>query len=84
MRYAGQIDRLVTRKGRKWKKIHAIRARQRRVLALMLDRPAWGMSRALRRVKPYVLGASALAEYENGTESAQVYVHVHPSVRHAY
>ena len=83
-RYAAQIDRLVVRRGRKWKQIHAVRARQRRVLCALLDRPAWQMSKALRRVKPWVLGEDVLKEYERGVDSAQVYVHVHPGVRHSY
>ena len=84
VRYAVQIDKLVRKTGRKWKRLHAVRARQRRVLYKMLRFPAWCMSKALRRVKPYIADKELLREYENGVDSAQVYVHIHPHIRSSY
>ena len=84
VRYAVQIDGLVRKTGRKWKRLHAVRARQRRVLYKMLQFPAWCMSKALRRVKPYIADKDLLREYEQGVDSAQVYVHVNPEVRSSY
>jgi hypothetical protein len=84
VRYAKQIDRLVVRRGKKWRKIHAVRARQRRVLYALLDMPAVLQSKALRRVQPLVRDKCVLKEYETGVDSGQVYVHVHPWVRHNY
>ena len=83
-RYAHQINRLIGRRGQKWKKIEAVRSRQRRVLVRMLEFPVGVLSKALRRVRPYVLGAEALAAFERDVDTEQVYVHVHPQVRHSY
>lgn len=83
MRYAAQIERLLARRGKKWKKIECVRQRQRRLMIALLSRPAAELNRALRRVKPHVLDESALEEYECG-DGAQVYAHVHPLVKSSY
>ena len=82
-RYAFQIDRLIARRGKKWGRVEVIRARQRRCMLHMLQCDPDSQSRALQRVRAYVDG-DALREFETGEDSAQVYVHMHPDVRHSY
>ena len=84
-RYAQQINRLVARKGKKWKRVECVRRKQRRCMLSMLLFPPAQLSRALRRVQPVVdMSKEALLEYEGGESTSQIYVHVHPSVRSAY
>ena len=83
MRYAFQIDRLIARQGKKWGRVEVVRARQRRCMISMLQCAPSSQTRALQRVRAYV-DCAALREFESGEDSAQVYVHVHPDVRHSY
>ena len=86
MRYARQIERLLAKRGKKWKKIECVRRRQRRVMLSLLHRPAQELTKALRRVQPHVLvdvDEEQLKEYEEGA-GAQVYAHVHPYVKSSY
>ena len=79
-----QIAALIRTPGKKWRKIDAVRRRQRRCVLKMLARPVQEQSRALRRVAPYVLqGNDVLDEYERG-EGHQIYVQTSIQVRHSY
>jgi hypothetical protein len=84
-RYALQINRLVGKRGKKWKRVEGVRQRQRRCLVQMLGFPAACLTRALRRVQAVVCTSlTILDEYEQGEATAQVYVHVNPRVRSTY
>jgi len=86
LRYARQVERLLAKRGKKWKKIESVRRRQRRLMLVLLRRPPAQLSQALRRVQPYVLtecDEAALVEYEEGA-CAKIYVHVHPTIKSAY
>ena len=83
-RYGDQVNVLIGKPGKKWRKIDAVRRKQRRCVLQMLARPVADLSRALRRIAPYVLqGADVLDEYEKG-EGHQIYVQTTTKVRHSY
>ena len=83
-RYGEQIRGLMAKPGKKWRAVNAVRRRQRRCMLTMLARPVCEMSRALRRVAPYVLqGEGALREYEDGGGHS-IYVQTAVQVRHSY
>ena len=54
-RYGGQVRALMSKPGKKWAAINAVRCRQRRCYLQMLRFPVHELSRAMRRVAPYVL-----------------------------
>ena len=84
-RYASQIWRILKRKGAKWHKAEAVRRKQRRCLIMMLRRPTWELPRALQRVQRVVcVSERVLKEFERGEHTANIYVQVHPGVKHTY
>ena len=75
---------MIEKPGKKWAKIDAVRRRQRRCMLQMLARPACELSKALRRIRPYVLqGEDQLRQYEDGDGHA-IYVQASVQVRHNY
>ena len=71
-------------KGKKWKVINAVRSKQRQCMRQMLQFPREELSRAMRRVAPFVLqDAAALREFETGG-GHKIYVQMAVRVRHSY
>ena len=75
---------MMEKPGKKWAKINEVRRRQRRCMLGMLARPVHELSKALRRVAPYVLQDPAVLRKYERSEGHIVYVQVHMQVRHSY
>ena len=84
-RLARKVSDLLDCKGEKWRKLEAVRHRQRQCLIKLLRRPSAELTLALQRMQKVVcVDSEVLREFERGERTANIYVQVHPIVKHSY